>query len=1659
MPLARFAGPALALALIGAPAAAQDAPAAAQAPAAPPAPRDLLRPGDRLALVGGGLADRLQHDGWLEARLHARAPQLGLTLRNLGFGGDAVDARQRTAGFGAEADWLERAGADVVVGFWGFNESCAGPAGVPLFRAELRDWIAGVRELEIDGAAPRVLLCSPTPYEDLGEPLRPDAAAGNARIEPYVRAMVEVATEAAVPFIDIFHPLLPRLAAADALTIDGVHLNDAGNAELARVVEQAFFGAPVAPDDERLAALRAAVVQKDALWFALYRAPDGNDVYGGRSTLEFDGLTNAAVLQREMEQLEVMAENADRRIRALARGEAPVQPAPLPEAVPVPTNRPGAGPDGAHAYLDGEAAIARMTVGAGLAVNLFADEAQFPTLANPVQMSFDPQGRLWVACWPTYPHAPPGAPRDDKLLVLQDTDGDGRADSAQAFADDLHNPTGFELWGGGVLVAQAPDLLFLQDTDGDGRADRRERLLHGISSSDTHHTANSFVLGPDGALYFQEGIFHFSQIETAWGTVRSDDACVWRFEPHTGRVERHMAYGFLNPHGHVFDAWGQDFVTDGTGNENYLAGPASGWLPEGEKHAPYFTWFAQRGRPAGGTELLSSLHLPPEFDQDLVIANCIGFQGLFRYDVQDDGAGFQAQEREPMLSSTDPNFRPVDVEVGPDGALYVLDWHNALIGHMQHHVRDPSRDHSHGRVYRITAPGRTRSPALPLAGRPVHELVTLLGSPEDRVRYRTRIELSARPSAEVVEAARKWARLVEMQIYSQDVEHELLELLWLQQQHGVLDRALLDRLLGSTDPRARAASVRVLRQMRDALPAAEALDLLRAAVQDENPRVRCEAVVALSFWPSPSAAEAALLARQRPTDRFLDYALGETLRALEPHWRAALASGGGFAADNPAGLAWCLQRLDDAELAGVRPSEPLHAERLARHGLPATTYAQASAALAAARGTRPLDELLGAIDRADALEHGHVDHLLSGLFATLPSLAPAADGTLEAALTPRIAGARRASTRRLAAAARLRAAPSLDPAWDAARTPQARLELLEALPLLSGEPRLQPLHSRVLALLDQPVDGAGVTGRYVRVELPGPRRTLTLAEVLVISGGFDAAHFQPATQSSLAWDGAPSRAVDGNTSGTFADGSQSHTLEDQPDPWWEVDIGRELPLESVVLWNRSEEDGRWLARLDGYVVRVLDAGRNTVFTHAGGKAGIAEHILLASPDRLVRRAAPRAVVATAPSPAAAAAALVARLDEERWPDLVPALRAVPPAAWNPDARAACAEWLTQRLVSRPASDFAAGAGRELLALADELRPHLDAPRAAALHSARIERGPQVVVLRPEPDSLLFDRRDVWVDSRRPIELVFDNTDVMPHNLVVAAPGTLALVGQDAERTASAPDAWERGFVPDLRQVLRATRLLHPGQSETLSLPPLRVNDYPYLCTFPGHWARMNGTLHVVDDLEAALAAAAAAGAGAEAGGAGTDGHGAHAGHGVADVGTGAQVAGAGAGTRAFVKAWTLDDFGGPLRPGRASPERGRSVLGLASCLKCHAIDGVGGKTGPDLREVVPRYGIRRLLQQVLEPSRHIAEGYAAELFFLRGGGVVSGRVVQEDDIAVWVLDDPYKDQPRRVEKAQVEERRVSEVSVMPEGLLWTFGREEIADLVAYMETLRGEAER
>jgi putative heme-binding domain-containing protein len=855
--------------------------AAAQAP---PAAKLAVRSGDHISLIGNTLADRMQHDGWLETYFQSRFPKEKLVFRNLGFSADELTVRLRSQGFGSPDEWLGRTKTDIVFAFFGYNESYAGTAGLGKFKKDLDDFLKHTRSQKYNGKdAARLVLFSPIAQEPPRDRNLPDPAQTNQRLEAYTAAMREVARANGVPFVDLYHPSKELYArSVEPLTINGIHLTERGNEGLAKEIDKALFLAAPEPkrETERLEKIRQAVLDRNFYWFNRYRTVDGFNVYGGRSHERYtDGITNRVVMQREMEVLDVMTANRDKRVWAVAQGgDLKVDDSNVPLFIPVKTNLPGPLPGGKHVFQSGAEEIKKMTVGRGLKVDLFASEKEFPELVNPVQMEFDTQGRLWVAVWPSYPHWKPGEPMNDKLIILEDTKGTGKADKMTVFADHLHCPTGFTFYNGGVLVAQAPDLIFLKDTDGDGKADVRRRVLHGLDSADTHHTANSFVYDPGGALYFQEGTFHHTQVETPYGPPqRCVNAGVFRYEPRTQKFEVYVAFNFANPHGHVFDRWGQDIVIDGTGANPYHAALFSGQVDYPHRHSHPPQVYKPKTRPCPGAEILSSRHFPPENQGNLLVANVISFRGILQYRLEDRGASIIGKEVEPILSSTDPNFRPADLRIGPDGALYFTDWHNPIIGHLQHHIRDPNRDREHGRVYRVTCEGRPllKSPAI--AGAPVGKLLNLLKEPEDRVRYRARIELGGRDSAQVIAALEKWTAALDRK--DPAYEHHLLEALWLHQSHNVVNEDLLRRMLRSPDFRARAAATRVLCYWRDRVRSP--LELLRTQINDDSPRVRLEAIRALSFFHGEAPLGVAVELLTHPDDEYLRFVFNETLNTLE----------------------------------------------------------------------------------------------------------------------------------------------------------------------------------------------------------------------------------------------------------------------------------------------------------------------------------------------------------------------------------------------------------------------------------------------------------------------------------------------------------------------------------------------------------------------------------------------------------------------------------------------------------------------------------------------------------------------------------------------------------------------------------------------------------
>jgi len=903
-----------------------------------------LKSGDRISIIGNTLAERLQHDGWFDAFIHSRFPKLDLAMRNLGFSADELTIRLRSANFGSPDTWLSHNKADVIFAFFGYNESFAGDAGLAKFKNDLDGQLKHMLKQKYNGAsAPRIVLFSPIAHEDLKDRNLPNGVENNKRLAKYTAAMAEVAKANKVVFVDLFKLSKGLYAKSDQpLTINGVHMSPYGNHLLAEAVDKALFPKDASTrTTEGLEKVRQAVLDRNFHWWHRYRTVDGFSIYGGRAGLKFvKGQTNREVMQREMEILDQMTANRDKRIWSVAQGgDAKVDDSKIPEFIDVVTNKPGPLQGGKHLFIDGEESIKKMTVHKNMKVNLFASEKEFPELVNPVQMSWDTKGRLWVAVWPTYPHWKPGEKMNDKLLIFEDTNGDGKADKMTVFVDDLHCPTGFEFYKDGVIVAQQPELLFLRDTDGDGKVDKRERVLSGIDSADTHHAANSFVLDPGGALYFQEGTFHHTQVETPWGPpARNVNAGVYRYEPRTHKFETYVNYGFANPHGHVFDRWGQDFVVDGTGANPFHGTLFSGQTEFGQRHGRPPQLYKQRTRPCPGMEIMSSKHFPDEMQGNLLVGNVIGFLGLLQYKFKDKDASFEAVEMTPIFSSSDPNFRPTDFRIGPDGAIYFIDWHNPIIGHMQHNLRDPSRDRQHGRIYRVTYEGRALSHSPKVAGESIEKLLDLLKESEDRVRYRARIELGGRDTDKVIAAAKKWIKTLDPK--DPEFEHHMMEALWVHQYQNVVNLPLLKRMLRSPDFHARAAATKTLCYQRDRVR--DALDLLRVQINDPHPRVRLEAIRALSFFhgEEPLAVAVELLAH--PDDQYLRYVFNETLATLERRLGSGKLDRGNIAAS-------IVKMLDKGTVAKDRA--PILIETVTKHG--GAKELQAIWAKAQTKGTYP----------------------------------------------------------------------------------------------------------------------------------------------------------------------------------------------------------------------------------------------------------------------------------------------------------------------------------------------------------------------------------------------------------------------------------------------------------------------------------------------------------------------------------------------------------------------------------------------------------------------------------------------------------------------------------------------------------------------------------
>jgi len=876
------------------------------------APQLELRDGDRVVFLGDTLIEREQYHGWVELMLTARFPERNVTFRNLGWSGDTPAGDSR---FGlsllqagkepANEGWtqlvkqIEDAKPTVVFVGYGMAASFEGEAGREKFKADyqrLLDTIAKVSP----GA--RIVLLGTVRHENLGTPWA-DPARHNAELERTSAVVRDIAAQRSVTFFPVQEALrgpMERPVAGSGsgkLTDNGIHLNGSGYRVVAEALEDSLFGAGQPGAWRKSAAaepLRQAILRKNEWFFHRSRPANMAYIFGFRKreqgnnaveVLKFDGFV--AEEEKRIAQLRTLKAGANvpeipRRVGNLVMKSTP-QPHP------------------------------QFKLDDAVEVTLWAEN---PLLNKPLHMNFDPQGRLWVASSEVYPQIEPGQAPTDKIIVLEDTTGGGRADKATVFADGLLIPTGVAPGDGGVYVAQSTELLHFKDTDGDGKADVRRIVQSGFGTEDTHHNLHSLRWGPDGRLYMNQSVYTRTDTETPTGIVRLRAGGIFRMDPRNEEMEV-LYRGWINTWGFQFDEFGQSFATDGAGSSGVS------WAVPG---ATYRTLAPARRElesvspgaypKFSGLEVLRSAQFPDDWQGDMITADFRAHR-VVRFKISDQGSAYVTKEMPDVMRSTDSTFRPLDAKLGPDGALYLADWSNPIIQHGEVDFRDTRRDKEHGRIWRVAAKGRAPLAKLDFTKLDNTGLLDRLLSKNGYEQAQAKRVLVERGADRVKADLVAWTA-------KQTAPPARMQALWMHQALNLSVAVLATELAVTSDPRIRAVAVRVL-------PAGESLVPLTKLVADANPRVRLEAVRALGKLGTSRAAELALTVLDQPMDPFLDYALWLTMNELAQPWLAAVRSGQWSFQGREAHLAFGLKAVEPT-LAGEVLAQLLTERTLPRDG-------------------------------------------------------------------------------------------------------------------------------------------------------------------------------------------------------------------------------------------------------------------------------------------------------------------------------------------------------------------------------------------------------------------------------------------------------------------------------------------------------------------------------------------------------------------------------------------------------------------------------------------------------------------------------------------------------------------------------------------------------
>ncbi len=877
-----------------------------------------IRRDDRVLIMGDTLLEREGSAAALESRLLNAFQGIPCTFRNLSFSADLPTGVSR-ASFDPASAGMERIREELAlvkptVAILGYGMAAsleeitystkdpnlnADPArygsvfSADKFKADLASLMDAI-VLSNDGKPVRFVLLAPLRHEDLRakKPGLPDPTKHNALLVQYTTAIRQLAAERGARFVD--SPALVQAPGAEALTDNGIHPSADGLERWAEKVALELSG-KVSPPEERSSnravALRKALQRKNELFFHRWRPANHTYIFGFRKREQG---RNAV----EIEQFDALIKEADAAIASLREGK-PVPPERVLSPDPVeqsPIPKP------------------EFEVGDGLEISLWAEN---PLLSKPVEMNWDAKGRLWVASTPIYPQIQPGAYPTDRIFILEDTKHAGKADKVTLFANDLLIPTGIEPELGpgrsqSAYVGASTELLQLTDADGDGTADKRRVVLSGFGTEDTHHTLHTLKWGVDGRLYFSQSIYIHSHMETPWGVVRLNSGGVLAYDPRTERVEV-FAKGLVNNWGHQTNHEGQSFLTDGAGS-NGLS-----WAFPGATFAPFEGSSATMPGVSAGSypkfcslELIHSPLFPKEWQGHAITCDFRAHR-MVRFAINDlekadpPRSAYATADQPDVVKSPDQSFRPIDVKFGPDGALYVADWTNPVINHGEVDFRDPRRNKTHGRIWRIAGKGSTPIDWKPLTDRSTVQLLDGLLSSSSWEQQQSRRLLSQRLRTEGVDAVTKW----QQEKGSADAAREAAFA-----RSAALGPVAALENLSAKDSGGRAWEARWIGSgLQNGSPATLLTLQKRLAdlSRDDSPRVRVEAMRALARVPSTESVNHILKAAVTAPkdDPQYAFAVKRSIREVSNTWVESVLSG-----------KWDWKGRENELAAGLRALDP-----------------------------------------------------------------------------------------------------------------------------------------------------------------------------------------------------------------------------------------------------------------------------------------------------------------------------------------------------------------------------------------------------------------------------------------------------------------------------------------------------------------------------------------------------------------------------------------------------------------------------------------------------------------------------------------------------------------------------------------------------------------